>query len=206
MIWIWWLLAVCHAGGVVEGTVELSGKRTGPVVAYIDGEGPEIPDMDSARVIQQGKEFHPQAVVVRQGATIDFANEDKVFHHVFSRSTGSEFEIEEYGRGEHRLVRFDAPGVVEVQCNKHSWMRTQILVLPNAWYAQIDEDGAFHIDGVKPGEHRLVLWAAGHVAKTVDLSVVDGENPAVKVRLKRAPSGLQQVGPDGIPIDSYPPL
>ena len=203
MIWI--LLALAHAGGVLQGQVELAGKRTGPVVVYVDGDGPAIPDMDSARVVQQGKEFHPQAVVVRQGATVDFANEDKVFHHVFSRSTDREFEIEEYGRGEHRMVRFDLPGVVEVQCNKHSWMRTQILVLPNAWYAQVDEDGAFEISGVEPGARRLVLWAAGHVATTVDLTVVDGENPAVKVRLKREPKGLQQVGADGIPVEVYPP-
>lgn len=200
---MWWLFtAMTLAGGTIEGTVELSRKKASPVIAYVDGEGPEIPELDRARVIQQGKAFHPEAVVVRQGAIVDFANEDIVFHHVYSRTPGNTFEIDEYGRNESKSVRFDEPGVVHVRCNKHSWMEATILVLPNAWYATADETGAFRIEGVEPGERTLVVWADGHQAIRTPITVEADGIVTFDTKLKKLPSGIEQ-GPQHLLDDGY---
>src|SRR5438093_6559914 len=54
---------------------------------------------DHATVRQREERFAPHVVAVRRGATVDFPNEDGVFHNVFSLSSAKEFDLGRYPRG-----------------------------------------------------------------------------------------------------------
>ena len=71
------------------------------------------------------KRFTPHVIAVAQGALVTFPNVDKVFHNVFSRTAGSEFDLGLYRNGASRSVRFNKPGLVRVYCNIHpTWPAT----------------------------------------------------------------------------------
>ena len=80
-------------------------------------------------VDQKEKEFSAKAVEVQRGDTVRFVNSDPFFHNVFSMSPARPFDLGWYPRGQSRSVRFDEPGVVEVECAIHPNMRMQVKVV-----------------------------------------------------------------------------
>lgn len=191
---LWWspAPAPAAAGGVIEGTISVTGKAS-PVVVYVDGAGPPINGMPEGHVTEQGKQFTPSALVIRAGTTVDFENKDNVNHHVYSRSPGNDFEIPEYGHGARRSVLISNPGVVDVQCNIHPEMSTQLLALPNAWYATADATGAYRITGVEQGPHTVVAWAPGHRPERREITVIADGTVVVDAKLKRIPPPVQKL-------------
>ena len=50
-------------------------------------------------------------------------------------------------------------GPVEIFCNIHSKMRSDVLVVPNGHWTRVAADGSFQISGVPAGTRRVVLWS-----------------------------------------------
>lgn len=109
---------------------------------------------------QKGLKFHPQVLPILVGATVDFPNEDNLFHNVFSYSQPREFDLGRYPMGDSRSVVFDRPGIVRVYCDIHSDMSATILVLDNPYFATPDDAGAFVLPNVPEGKYTLNVWYA----------------------------------------------
>lgn len=107
---------------------------------------------------QEDEAFVPHVLPIRVGTTVEFPNGDPLFHDVFSLSSTKTFELHRYPQGESRTVTFARPGVVDVFCHIHSDMAGYIVVVDNGYYTIPDSAGAFHLDGVPPGDYRLVAW------------------------------------------------
>ncbi len=201
------VLLICWAmpasASDLSGTVTLKGKAAGPVVVFVDGEGPPIKDMTGGEVVQAGRQFNPHGLVVGVGASVKFSNRDNVFHHVFSLTPGSDFEVEAFGRGGERSVRFPEPGIVDVYCNIHASMSMKILVLPNAWYAHVNDDGSWTIPNVSPGTRRLVAWSAGHRVLDTEIDVPETDKGGIDLTLKPALPDLH-FNMRGLPYEPYP--
>jgi len=107
---------------------------------------------------QEGMTFHPHVLAIRTGSTVEFPNGDPIFHNVFSLSRGATFDLGRYPEGRSKSVTFDRPGVVKVFCHIHSEMSGIIMVFDHPWFAIPGGDGRYQIDGVPPGEYRVVAW------------------------------------------------
>jgi len=107
---------------------------------------------------QKGEVFIPHVLAVRRGSTVDFPNVDPVFHNVFSLSSARTFDLGRYPKGTSKSVRFDRPGTVQVFCHMHSDMSAVVLVLDNPFFTVPAPPGQYAIEGVPPGEYRLVAW------------------------------------------------
>src|SRR4051794_1805909 len=73
------------ADGDVSGTITVIGRKDGSgVVVYLEGVPgtPPVPK-DHAVIRQRQKQFEPPLTIVVRGTTVDFPNEDKIFHNVF---------------------------------------------------------------------------------------------------------------------------
>jgi plastocyanin len=117
------------------------------------------PPSVSVPVMRQHQErFEPHVLAVIQGTTIGFPNDDPIYHNVFSLSRARTFDLGRYPQGESKTLRFGSAGVVQVFCHIHADMNGYILVLPNRYFTSPDSAGHFVIDGVPPGEYRLVAW------------------------------------------------
>lgn len=77
---------------------------------------------------QKNKQFTKKKLVIKQGDSVRFTNEDPFFHNVFSLSPSKTFDLGSYPKGEFRDVTFDTAGKVEVECAIHPRMRLTIEV------------------------------------------------------------------------------
>jgi plastocyanin len=132
------------------------------VVVYLEsvpeGADPGRADDGPQEVRQEKLTFTPHVLPVVKGTTVEFPNEDTVFHNVFSLSKVASFDLGRYPTGASKSVRFTSPGAVKVFCHIHSDMSAIVLVLDNPFFASPGTDGRFTIDGIPPGQYRIVAW------------------------------------------------
>ena len=134
-------------------------------VIYIEGRvgtnnaAPAKPMVvDTHRVTQQGAVFSPHILAVMVGTTVEWPNNDSIFHNVFSISDAKEFDLGLYKNPEVKQVLFDKPGRVDVFCSIHANMNCAILVLQNRYFTVADNAGRFVITNVPPGTYKLKAW------------------------------------------------
>jgi plastocyanin len=107
---------------------------------------------------QRDEAFVPHVLPVVIGTTVDFPNDDPLFHDVFSLSSAKSFDLQRYPQGTSRTVTFGKAGVVEVFCHIHADMSAYILVLDNPFFVVPDSSGHFALDNIPPGDYSLVAW------------------------------------------------
>ena len=175
-------LAAPALAGNVNGRVELvqkGGRRANDlsdVVVYLEGVKAR-PRTTRATMAMKGKAFLPRVAVVPVGSTVDFPNEDPIFHNVFSVSGENRFDLDLYKRPKSASWTFQAPGLVRVYCNIHPQMSGVVIVRDNAHFTRASADGAFTLEGVPAGRYTIKAWheRAGEVGQTV---TVPGEGEA----------------------------
>jgi plastocyanin len=126
--------------------------ETAPRAAFEPG------DRRHARMDQRNERFVPHVLAVTTGTYVDFPNDDKTYHNVFSLSKTKEFNLGRYAVGHSESVLFDQPGIVRVFCEIHSHMSAFILVFAHRYFAVTGDDGRYRIDAVPPGSYTLVVW------------------------------------------------
>jgi plastocyanin len=134
-------------------------------VVYVEGSmgtngtSTNVTEVATTRVAQQGAMFMPHILPVMAGTTVEWPNEDAIYHNVFSMSDAKQFDLGLYkGKDPDKKVVFDKPGRVDVFCSIHSNMHCIILVLDNQYFASTDENGNYKISDVPPGAYKLKAW------------------------------------------------
>jgi len=148
--------------GTIEGKVS-----SGESVVYVDVvPGKTFPAPSQKAIVnQKNLLFHPSLMVVQQGTTVQFQNDDSVQHNVFWPSVGGNRKLAHnlgtWPQGEKREYRFDQAGVVPLLCNVHPEMSGYIIVSPTPYFAQTDASGNYKIDNVPDGKYTVVAWHDG---------------------------------------------
>jgi plastocyanin len=139
--------------------------ETAPRGAFEDREGGRV-SMD-----QRNETFVPHLLAVTVGTTVDFPNNDRTYHNVFSLSKPRRFDLGRYATGRSKSVRFERPGIVRVFCEIHSHMNAFILVFSHRFFSVSDADGRYQIDGVPPGTYTLVAWIEGVIRDAKSITI-----------------------------------
>ncbi len=150
--------------------------------------------MRQAVVDQRHKTFVPHVSVVTVGTTVQFPNNDDIFHNVFAYFEAKKFDLGMYPRGATKTVRFDTKGVVALLCNKHSEMSAYILVVDTPYSTVSDKDGKFMLKNVPPGEYTLKAWHESGSAASQVVKVTARET-RVNVSIARKYQGYANVAP-----------
>ncbi|HEX3626834.1 MAG TPA: carboxypeptidase regulatory-like domain-containing protein [Verrucomicrobiae bacterium] len=135
-------------------------------VVYIEGqvgtntaESTNILVVSTKRIAQHGAMFSPHVMPVMVGTTVEWPNDDNIYHNVFSMSDAKQFDLGLYkGNPPDKRVRFDKPGRVDVFCSIHENMHCVVLVLENPYFGTTDEKGNFKIPNVPHGTYTLKAW------------------------------------------------
>jgi plastocyanin len=185
-------LASFAAAGDIDGQVVGRSDRPfyPPHAAVVWLEGIASKPAGSAELVmaQRGGQFVPNFLVVVSGQTVSMPNQDDIAHNVYSLSAAKQFNLGFYAKGDRKTVTFERPGLVEVDCVIHSFMRGKILVVPNKYYATVATDGSFHIRNVPAGTFTLTFWADGLAQFSQPVTVSEhGKSPVVRVALPNAP-------------------
>jgi plastocyanin len=131
-----------------------------PFVVYIQGKvagATATKPLETVR--QKDAMFNPHVLPVMVGTTVEWPNDDPIFHNVYSKSDAAAFDLGLYKKGDppHRYT-FDKPGEVDVFCSIHARMSCIVLVLENPYFAVTDAHGRYSIPNVPPGTYTLVAW------------------------------------------------
>jgi plastocyanin len=148
--------------------VYIQGKvGTNPVVAPTN---PVV--VNTSRVTQQGAMFSPHVLPVVAGTTVEWPNNDQIFHNVFSVSDAKQFDLGLYkGNPPEKRVTFDKAGRVDVFCSIHANMHCVVLVLENPYYALTDSRNHYSISNVPPGTYKLTAWHERMPLQSHDITV-----------------------------------
>jgi plastocyanin len=177
------------AAGTITGRVDLvdkPGRRTSDlsdVVVYLDDVKPARPKPATATVVMKGKAFFPHVIVIPVGGTVEFPNEDPIFHNAFSVSGENRFDLALYKRPKTGSQTFQHPGVVKVYCNIHPQMSAVVVVLNSPVFTKVGSDGTFTVENVPAGKHTLKAWHERAGDAAVEVTVPEKGAATAALRL-----------------------
>lgn len=172
------ILAQTHAGaGSVTGIIRTITRRgVPPATAVVYAESIDAPAARAARrfaLTQKNKTFQPRVLVAPMGSTVDFPNNDTIYHNVFSLSGPQPFDLGLYRAGESRPRTFTAAGTYRVFCNIHPQMTAIIVVTPTGFTALASPDGRFTLD-LPPGRYRVTALSERASPVSVEITSTAG--------------------------------
>jgi plastocyanin len=166
--------------GTLSGNVKAS---RGESVIYLAPVRPLkfTPKIQTYVIHQKGMRFTPTLLVVPQGATVEFPNEDLAPHNVYWKSIGGNARLSHdlgiVARGHKAVWRFTHAGNVPIFCSFHKEMTANIIVAPSPYFAKVDEIlGDYFIAGVPDGKYKVSVWHNG--TTTSKLVTVAGDTRA----------------------------
>lgn len=146
----------------VKGTARVGIRPESNAVVWLEApDAPASPQTQKVVLHQRSLAFAPHVLAVRVGTTVDFPNEDRVFHNVFSFHDGKVFDLGIYPVGSLKRVVFSEAGVSRVFCNIHPHMAGYVVAVDSPYFSAVDQGGAFSLKAVSPGTYIYRAWRPG---------------------------------------------
>jgi plastocyanin len=143
----------------LHGTARAGTHAAPNAVVWLNApNAPRATDRSKIVLDQRNLNFSPHVLVVRVGTTVEFPNNDRVFHNVFSFREGKIFDLGMYPVGAVKFVTFDRPGLSRIFCNIHPGMAAYVMAVDSPYFAVADQSGAFTIAGVPAGRYQYEAW------------------------------------------------
>ena len=179
--------------GIVKGTITVGGKPAPDAVVSIEGLAQDqiksqmLHTKPQKKIIdQRNLKFIPTVVAIMAGETVDFPNNDKTWHNVYSKGGANDFDLGLYASGKTRSKKFDKPGVARILCNAHPNMEAFVVVKDHPGFSTTDSRGNYEIKNVPLGKVRVEIWYPNLEVRSDNIEIVrDGEVFALSVDLKK---------------------
>ncbi len=136
---------------------------------------------------QKGCEYHPHVLAFPAGSTIDILNSDGILHNIHTTSTANpSFNVAQpkfKKKIEEKVEKPEMP--IKVQCDAHGWMHAWWISQDNPYYAVTDDNGAFKLADVPPGDYEIEVWHETLGKATQKASVKPGQDTKVSVEMSK---------------------
>lgn len=118
---------------------------------------------ETVEILNKGCAFVPHVSVAVKGTRILIRNEDPVFHTTHPYINGRHFfnvPLQKKGQeGDASRPRpLMTPGLLELNCDVHKWMRGYTVIHTNPYLAVTDAKGKIELGEIPPGEYPYVAW------------------------------------------------
>jgi plastocyanin len=187
-----WTFGMCiaAAGTVAAGpltgvvrTLTRAGATAAPAIVYAEPIDTVAPRAAARlKLAQKNKTFQPRLLPVPLGSSVDFPNNDGIFHNVFSLSGPQPFDLGLYRSGESRVRTFTSPGIYRIFCNIHPEMTAVIVVAPTGYTTVASADGRFMLD-LPAGRYRLTALSERAAPVSVEVVSTPGASLAPDLTL-----------------------
>ena len=167
---------------IAEVAVGAGGGLGNALVAVTDAKGAKA--AKPAVLDQKGCEFHPNVLVMSPGE-LKILNSDGVLHNIHTFSTANPpFNKAQPKFKKEMVEKIEKPELIKVQCDAHSWMLGWIYVTENPT-AVTDGNGAFKLENVPPGKHKVEVVHPVLGKQTKEVEVKAGQDTKVAFELKK---------------------
>jgi hypothetical protein len=153
-----------YCGQTLPNETHLIGPGGGlkNVVVYIESASRDpTPESKENIVDNHGCRFVPRVMAMRWGERLVVKNSDPKLHIVhayFEKRTVFNLSLPFRGSRIEITQKIRGPGLLQVNCDTHGWMRGYIHVFGHPFFAVTDESGSFSIADVPPGRYTLKAW------------------------------------------------
>jgi hypothetical protein len=158
-------------------------------VVYI--EAPEIhraPSNKENILDTDGCSFVPRVTAMALGEKLIIRNSDPKLHIVHSyldKQTVFNLAVPFKGHQMEITRKLKKPGLLEVHCDTHAWMRGYIHVFDHPFFAVTDERGSFTIANVPPGAYTLKAWHEKTGIQSLEITVPENGETRVNLEMGR---------------------
>lgn len=145
----------------LRGVAYAGARREPRAVIWLEPHGTSSPRANAKPTVvltQRNLTFLPHVLAVTTGTTVQFPNEDRVFHNVFSFHDSERFDLGTYPVGSQKQVVFSKPGVSRLLCNIHPNMAGYVVAVDSPYVAASKRDGSFAIGDVPLGSYTYHAW------------------------------------------------
>jgi plastocyanin len=125
---------------------------------------------------QKGCMYSPHVWGVVANQTVRIRNSDPTLHNVHGipASGNDEFNVG-MPRQDMEITRvFKEAGVVRFKCDVHPWMLSFGHVMTHPFFAVSDDNGAYAIENLPPGQYVVEAWQEKLGAQTATITVGEG--------------------------------
>jgi plastocyanin len=165
---------------VAEVAADAGGGLANAIVSVAGAKG--VKPAKKPVLDQKGCEFHPTVVLMSPGE-LEILNSDGVLHNIHTFSTANPPINKAQPKFKKSMTeKFEKPEVIKVQCDAHSWMLGWIVVTENP-AAVTDGKGAFKIENVPPGKHKVEVVHPVLGKQSKDVEVKAGQEAKVSFEL-----------------------
>jgi hypothetical protein len=112
---------------------------------------------------QKGCRFIPHAMILRTDQSVEILSDDPISHNTHVnpiRQDGKNEAISAGDRSGNVKWQFTVSErlPIKVNCDIHSWMSANWLIIDHPYAAITDKEGRFKIENVPAGEHKFLIW------------------------------------------------
>jgi hypothetical protein len=132
----------------------------------------------------------PRVLVAPKGGTIEYKNSDPIAHtaHFYLMKKGKKKDlINKPMPKKDMVIKEKKPlrkaGLVSLLCDPHTFEQGWVMVLDNPYGAVSDAKGAFKLENVPAGKHKIKVWHEMLGEKMIDVTVKAGADTKVTVEL-----------------------
>jgi hypothetical protein len=117
-----------------------------------------------------GLRLDPKVVIVPQGTTVNFKNDDRVPHTLYLENAAAMMPPEPAGVGSTRSVKLLTTAEYQVRDQEYPHIDGTVVVTDSPWTAAVDGSGQFKLD-VPEGRYTLKVFFRGSWAVTMPVEV-----------------------------------
>ncbi len=135
---------------------------------------------------QQGCQYHPHIFGIQAGQPLRILNSDSTLHNIHALpKKNPEFNIGQPFKGMETLKKFDTVEMpVRFKCDVHKWMGAYAGVLNHPFFAVTNDQGAFEIKNLPPGNYVIEAWHEKYGAQTQNVTISGSESKTVDFNFK----------------------
>lgn len=163
------------------------GKIENVVVSIVDIKSGKAMPTAPLMLTNLKCEFTPHVSIGYQGGKMIQGNDDPIFHNIHTYLNGKTmFNIGLPEKGATVTKPLLRPGLMEITCDSHPWMKGYVQILDHPYAAVTGGNGSFMLKDVPPGTYTLQAWheALGKVS-VANVKVESGKATKIKVEYKK---------------------
>jgi hypothetical protein len=166
-----------------------SGRELKNVVVYLDVPGFRPTPSGKANFLDtDGCSFVPRVSAMLLGEKLIIRNNDPKLHIVHSyldKQTVFNIAVPFPGHQMEITHKIKKPGMLQVNCDTHAWMRGYIHVFDHSYFAVTDDRGSFAVSNVPAGVYTLKAWHEKGGLQSMEVTVPEAGEVRVNVEVGR---------------------